>query len=182
MPRLALNPLMYHNGWEDQILTTPGDFTVKMPKGIYQIVVRGAGGAGGSSSNVNGGAGGKGLLKSTFVTLVQQESATARVGAGGLTYANGGNGGSRGDSTDATNQPGHGGGGGHASVIILGNDILGANGGGGGGGAGGSDTASGRYSDGASGGGGGGYYRLNADGTETNVAGKKGGKGTVVSS
>lgn len=180
MPRSVLNPLMYRNLWKhDILLTTAGSTTVKIPRGIYEIVVRGAGGCGGQSTNVNGGAGGKGLLSRTVITVPFTTVGTGTVGAGGITRANGGNGGSKGDGTDAPQNPGDGGGGGHASLFTINGSVYGANGGGGGGGGGGSDTNGGRYSDGASGGGGGGYYRLNADGTETSVPGQKGGKGFV---
>jgi len=183
MPRIATNPLMYIDLWgEDKFYTTPGTYTMKMPKGIYEVVVRGAGGAGGSSSNVSGGAGGKGLLLRTFFTIQNTVIGTATVGSQGLTRANGGNGGEQGDGTDAPQNPGPGGGGGHGSMLIADGTVYGANGGGGGGGAGGSDTNNSRYSDGGSGGGGGGYYRLNADGTETDVPGQKGGKGAVITS
>ena len=154
-----------------------------LPFGTYQLVRRGGGGAGGQLGHAstgpyhNGGAGGKGELKSTNVTLSQTETATIYVGAGGLTRANGGNGGAAGDPTDANVNAGAGGGGGYPSYVKINNVVYSALGGGGGGGAGGSDTTSGRYSDGASGGGGGGFYRIDASGNITSVAGKKGGKG-----
>ena len=174
---------MYRVAWKNDVLvTTPGTSTIKVPKGIYEIVVRGAGGSGGTSSNVNAGAGGKGKLTRSVITVQNSTFGTINVGSGGLTKANGGNGGAQGDGTDAPVNPGPGGGGGHASTFIIDTTIVGANGGGGGGGAGGSDTSSSRYSDGGSGGGGGGYYRLNADGTETNVPGQKGGIGAKITS
>jgi hypothetical protein len=180
MPRMPLNPLMFSDTFKDVFIDTVGTTTVKLPKGIYQVVSRGAGGAGGQNSNTSGGAGGKGLLKQDFITLTANKVGSVVVGAAGITRANGGNGGSKGDSTDAPQKPGDGGGGGHASYLLLDGLAYGANGGGGGGGAGGSDTNNSRYSDGGSGGGGGGYYRLEIDGSETDVPGQKGGKGAVI--
>ena len=183
MPRIPINPLMYANLWKDLFLITPGLAVINMPKGVYQVVVRGSGGAGGNNDSAGtrkGGAGGKGLLNSGFVTISESTTADVYVGNQGKTYANGGNGGAKGDNTDAPVNAGNGGGGGEPSYFKTNTTLIAANGGGGGGGAGGSDTSSSRYSDGGSGGGGGGYYRIDANANITSVAGKKGEKGKVV--
>ena len=181
--RTSLNPLMYKDWDFEKFYGEPGTFTLNISPGTYRYVLRGAGGAGGNNDSANvrqGGAGGKGELTHGTFTITEATKVTIYVGAGGLTYANGGNGGIKGDNTDAPRKAGNGGGGGTPTYILVGQNIYIADGGGGGGGAGGSDTTTGRYSDGGSGGGGGGYYRVDSNGTVTSVPGKKGGKGGTI--
>lgn len=188
MPRTLLNPLMYGNQWKDLLITEAGTNIFTLPKGIYQIVVRGAGGAGGVIGVSGGacGAGGKGKLSAQFVTVPHTVKATAYVGAGGLIKTDGGNGGYGGGNgsrygvasnlTGADTSSG-GGGGGYPSYIEISSSYYYALGGGGGG-SGGRTTTKGRYSGGAGGGGGGGFYRFDpTDGTITSVDGQPGGGG-----
>lgn len=194
MPRTLLNPLMYGNQWKDVLITEPGTTTVKMPKGIYQVVVRGAGGAGGvtggnftnsyTSTGGVGGCGGCGKLTVSYPNITSPVTATVCVGSQGLTYANGGNGGAGGLSAgNGAPNAGAGGGGGFPSYLQYSDtDIISANGGGGGGGGGGAATHNKRYDRGGAGGGGGGFYDIALVDGEivlTSVAGKAGHDGAA---
>ena len=160
------------------------DETITLPFGTYQFVLRGAGGAGGTNGTNGGlgGAGGKGEITSFNLTCNEATVVNINVGAGGLTYVNGGNGGYSDDTPASSshglnNLGGFGGGGGYPSYVKVGDTYYVANGGGGGGG-GGASANYGRYGLGASGGGGGGYYRLDTStGLIESVAGKLGARG-----
>lgn len=123
---------LVYTKFRDRLYTVPGVYTMAIPRGYYQVVVRGGGGAGGDGATQSsgtrylpqgtGGAGGKGQIDDATFVLTQAVNATIQVGAGGLTYANGGNGGAPGDSDKA--QGGAGGGGGHASYLMMDTEVA----------------------------------------------------------
>lgn len=184
--KTPLNPLMFAGGSKDLLITVAGRTDVKLRPGKYVITMCGGGGAGGTrsmNSAGNGGAGARGDIQSATITITDTVVATVYVGAGGRTYANGGNGGRSDDSPAPTgkyrgnNIGGFGGGGGYPTYIKIGNRYYFANGGGGGGG-GGAPAYGGRYSAAGSGGGGGGYYRLDSTtGQIISVPGQLGARG-----
>lgn len=160
--------------------------TEELTIGKYQVVCRGAGGAGGENGGARqgtaqaGGAGGKGDLTVSEITIPNVMNVDIVVGEGGLTKTNGGNGGSKGASSGigASSDGGAGGGGGMPSYLHYAYGDVYANGGGGGGGAGGNAINSqGRYEGGSGSGGGGGYYKFINSTTIQNIAGKNGKRG-----
>lgn len=179
--RTQLNPLMMINKYE-RFFTAAGTQTLTLSPGRYLFVMRGGGGGGGENGSNGrwgaggaGGAGGMGEIQTETILITEPTSVELYVGAGGLTYANGGNGGAGGSAGFTGGAGGRGGGGGMPSYIVINNEYYVANGGGGGGGGGGGSTTSReRYAYGAGGGGGGGYYRF-TNGTITSVPGQKGG-------
>ena len=178
--RTSLNPLMYKDwGWS-KLFETPGTFTVNLSPGVYEISMRGGGGAGGEDAPTSsggsegvGGAGGTAELVQQTVSVSRTVTATVYVGTGGLTKANGGNGGNGGSGGDNM-AGGGGGGGGRPTYIKIYDRYISSPGGGGGGGGGGNAQSASRFADAGCGGGGGGYYRMSADGTITSVPGQVG--------
>lgn len=174
---------------DDYPLYTQGTYhNIYLPAGEYDIIIRGGGGAGGTTGGRStvrcygyggkGGAGGKGdLLVQHFQFLEDTYITELYVGEGGLTKANGGNGGS-GNNYGNGGQAGHGGGGGMPSYVLINGQYYYALGGGGGGGGGSSGTQPSSYPDGGSGGGGGGFYRF-SNGVITSVPGAAGGRGSL---
>lgn len=186
MPRTLLNPLMYGNQWKDLFLDTAGSTVIKIPKGYFQLIIRGAGGCGGqkggdySYAGGAGGAGGPGLLTQVlFLNTIGNTQTTLYVGEQGKTRANGGNGGQGGQLVGTGGVGGDGGGAGEPSYAFVGSSVYYADSGAGGGGGGGSNDAGGRNSDGGCGGGGGGrkYFDTNTN-TIVAVDGKKGANNT----
>lgn len=136
--KTPLNPLMFAGGSKDLLITVAGRTDVKLRPGKYVITMCGGGGAGGTrsmNSAGNGGAGARGDIQSATITITDTVVATVYVGAGGRTYANGGNGGRSDDSPAPTgkyrgnNIGGFGGGGGYPTYIKIGNRYYFANGG-----------------------------------------------------
>lgn len=176
-----LNPLMYKE-WplKSLLYTTAGTHNVVLEPGYYEIQVCGGGGAGGESGQQTtyfsgvGGAGAPGKITKKSITINTPTAIQIVVGAGGLTYSNGGNGGA-GGAGGATG--GGGGGGGHPTYIEINGEYIIGEAGGGGGAGGGSRTA-GRLAIGSGGGGGGGYYHF-TNGQEISYPGKAGGNGGV---
>lgn len=184
--------VLVYSAWKDVFVNTPGSYVYNLPKGKYDIVIRGSGGAGGQSGLVvgypsgTGGAGGKGQIFAKTIELNEPLDVEVFVGQPGSPTGNGGTGGRR-DGAGAISG-GTGGGGGFPSYIksvktvsdgtttrpVLFYCALGGGGGGGGGGG----THYGRYSAGAGGGGGGGFYNITSVGNFVSVPGKIGADGS----
>ena len=169
---------LLYTKFDERLYCENGEYEVALPRGIYQITVRGAGGAGGENSQThNGGAGAKGEIDTIKVAFSEKKKIHFYVGEKGLTHANGGNGGYSNVAQSETYLSGGSAGGGGKPTYVMADGIMMiyALGGGGGGGAGRNGYYGGRYQRGSSGGAGGGYYRLDLETGEINgVDGKDG--------
>lgn len=158
--------LLYFQNFYPKIFTTPGVVqSVILAPGVYEFILRGGGGSGGTTGpTVHSGPGGDGGAGTTSplvietVTISRAVTAEVYVGEGGRTYAQGGNGGAGGGGAGGG---GAGGGSGGPSAISFPNDtntgyIKFYSGAGAGGGGGGCAGGYGREAPGGGGGGGGG--------------------------
>lgn len=182
--------------FDDETWTTPGEYQVKLPAGVFVVTLMGGGGAGGRNAGSSGGAGGRGDRAGLTLTLTKPATVVIGVGQGGVGQGNGGSGG---QTNNGGNRNGAAGGdGGRPSYIkwadpnielttsgaypFPASDVWLAGcwvaGGGGGGGAGG-EAQGGRNSNtqqlGGGGGGGGGAYDYNDSFELISYAGKNGG-------
>lgn len=141
--RTSLNPFMYTKRESlDWTKNTAGNYRIIVQPGNYRIKYCGGGGAGGTNGSANnfandstipgnGGAGGTAYKSETEITLNYGAEILVSIGAGGKTYANGGNGangggggyryinGITGGASDANAGGGAGGGGGWPTIVTI---------------------------------------------------------------